>query len=204
ILERSLRLLHPFMPFVTEEIWQRFGVGESIVVAPWPERHEEHVFEEEPGVEGGFRLLQEVITRIRQARSDYELPPQTPIGLAVPDGPLRLLLHEYDEPVRRMAGLSGIVVASGDADGEDTIRLLVGATQLRLQPGAGFDPAVALARLSRKLAAGEADRAKAAAKLANPAFAEKAPVEVRAKVEAQVAELDRQVESLREQLAGLE
>jgi valyl-tRNA synthetase len=207
VLERSLRLLHPFMPFVTEEIWQRFGAGESIVIAPWPERHEEHVFEEEAGVEGGFRLLQEVITRIRQARSDYELPPASPVGLQVPPGALQILLAEYDEPVRRMAGLSAVEVVDGDAAGtegvDDAIRLLVGASQIRLLPGAGFDPAVARKRLSRKLAAAEADRAKAAAKLDNPSFAQKAPAEVRAKVEAQVAESDRQIATLREQLAGL-
>src|SRR5262249_9615537 len=122
VLERSLRLLHPFMPFVTEEIWQRFGAGESIVIATWPEHHDEHVFEEEAGVQGGFLVLQEVITKIRQARSDYELPRQTPVGLAVPDGALRLLLAEYDEPVRRMAGLSDVATDDGVAR-EGAIRL---------------------------------------------------------------------------------
>jgi len=204
VLERSLRLLHPFMPFVTEEIWQRFGAGESIVIAAWPERHEEHVFEEEAGVEGGFLVLQEVITKIRQARSDYELPRSTPTALLVPDGALRVLLAEYDEPVRRLAELSGIEVAPEGAGHEGAIRLLVGTAEILLVPGAGFDPAVARDRLSRKLAAAEADRAKATAKLANPSFAQKAPAEVRTKVEAQVAELDRQAATLRDQLAGLD
>ena len=203
VLERSLRLLHPFMPFVTEEIWQRFGAGESIVVAPWPERHEEHRFEEEAGVEGGFRLLQEVITRIRQARSDYELAPSAPIGLRVPPGGLQVLLAEYEEPVRRMAGLSAINAMTDGSDRENSIRLLVGAAEIVLEPGEGFNPAVARERLARKLAGAEADRARAAGKLSNPSFAEKAPAEVRAKVEAQVADLDRQAATLREQIAGL-
>ena len=68
VLERSLRVLHPFMPFVTEEIWQRFGAGESIVVAPWPERHPEHLFDRGAAAWSGSAFAQVL------ARRDHAVP----------------------------------------------------------------------------------------------------------------------------------
>jgi len=204
VLERSLRMLHPFMPFVTEEAWQRFGAGESIVVAPWPDRHEDLVFADEPGVETGFEVLQNVITRIRRARSDYDISPGTALRLVVPAGPLALLIQEYAEPVRRMAGLSTIDVSDGETDRSAMVRLPVEASEVLLDPGDAFDAEAVRARIERKLAAAGAEAGKAREKLANPSFVQKAPPEVRQKVELQVEEAERQAAALREQLTGLE
>ena len=66
VLERTLRLLHPVMPFVTEEIWQRFGIGPSISIAPWPDQRPEDV---DADAEAAFSLVQDVVTAIRQFRS---------------------------------------------------------------------------------------------------------------------------------------
>jgi valyl-tRNA synthetase len=203
VLERSLRILHPIMPFVTEEIWQRFEAGPSIVVAPWPERHEEHLFSDEPGVEGGFRVLRDLITRIRQARSDYDIPPGTALRLLVPAGPLHLLIDEYGEAVRRMAGLSGIEASDGDPGRRGVVRLPVEASEVLLDAGDAFDPDAARARIQRKLVGIEADADKGRAKLANPSFVERAPAEVRQKVESQVEDAERQAAALRERLAAL-
>jgi valyl-tRNA synthetase len=203
VLERSLRMLHPIMPFVTEEAWQRFGAGESIVVAPWPERHEEHLFADEPGVMAGFGVLQDVITRIRQARSDYDISPGTALRLLVPPGPLALLIQEYAEPVRRMAGLSAIDVSEAEHGRGALVRLPVEASEVLLDPGDAFDADAVRARIERKLAAVVAETAKAGAKLASPSFVQKAPPEVRRKVVLQVEEAERRAAALREQLAGL-
>jgi valyl-tRNA synthetase len=203
VLERSLRILHPFMPFVTEEIWQRFGAGESIVVARWPERHQEHLFAEEPGVEGGFRVLRDVITRIRQARSDYEIPHGAALRLVVSPGPLHVLIEEYADSVRRMANLSAIETSAGDTDRRGLVRLPVEASEVLLDAGASFDAESARERIRRKLAAARAEGEKAGQKLGNPSFVEKAPADVRAKVEAQAEEAERRTAAFTEQLEGL-
>jgi valyl-tRNA synthetase len=203
VLERSLRILHPIMPFVTEEIWQRFGAGESIVVAPWPERHPEHLFADEPGVEGGFRVLRDLITRIRQARSDYDISPGTALRLLVPAGPLFLLIDEYGEPVRRMAVLSSIEESDGATPARGMVRLPVEASEVLLDAGDAFDVAAARSRIERKLASVEAEAGKARQKLANPSFVERAPAEVRDKVASQVEDADRQAAALRERLEAL-
>jgi valyl-tRNA synthetase len=203
VLERSLRILHPFMPFVTEEIWQRFGAGESIVVASWPERHEEHLFAEEPGVEGGFRVLRDVITRIRQARSDYGIPQQTRLRLVVSPGPLQLLVEEYEDSVRRMANLSMIETSEDRPDRTGLVRLPVEASEVLLDAGEAFDADAARERIRRKLAAAQTEGDKARQKLGNASFLDKAPADVRSKVEMQAAEADRRVVAFTEQLEGL-
>jgi len=203
VLERSLRILHPFMPFVTEEIWQRFGAGESIVVAAWPERHEEHLFAEEPGVEGGFRVLRDVITRIRQARSDYDIPHGTALRLVISPGPLQLLVEEYADSVRRMANLSAIETSAVRTDRRGLVRLPVEASEVLLDAGEAFDEDAARERIRRKLTAARAEGEKARLKLGNPSFVKKAPPDVRAKVEAQAEEADRREAALTEQLEGL-
>src|SRR5205085_12679409 len=66
VLERSLRLLHPIMPFVTEEIWQRFDAGESIMIAAWPSAAEAP---RDVEAEEQFAFLQEVVTEIRRLQT---------------------------------------------------------------------------------------------------------------------------------------
>ena len=72
VLERTLRLLHPIMPFVTEEIWQRFGIGRSISIAPWPEQRPDDV---DADAEAAFSLVQDVVTAIRQFRTSHGISP---------------------------------------------------------------------------------------------------------------------------------
>jgi valyl-tRNA synthetase len=83
------------------------------------------------------------------------------------------------------------------------VRLPVEASEVLLDPGDAFDADAARARIERKLAAAGAEAGKAREKLANPSFVQKAPPEVRQKVDLQVEQAERQAAALREQLAGL-
>jgi len=97
VLEGSLRLLHPFMPFITEELWQRLPhQGESIVIAPWPEPREEWIDER---AEQRMEFLMEVVRGIRNIRADLGLPPQKPVPAVVyapKEGLRRCLLENAD------------------------------------------------------------------------------------------------------------
>src|SRR5207302_10472549 len=66
VLERTLRLLHPIMPFVTEEVWQLFGDGDSIVVASWPVARPDH---DDTEAERDFGRVQGLVTEVRSLRS---------------------------------------------------------------------------------------------------------------------------------------
>jgi len=81
VLDGSLRLLHPFMPFVSEELWQKLPVsGESIVVAPWPKVDKNLINE---GAEKDFRIIMNVVRGIRNVRSEMNIPPKKPLKIFV-------------------------------------------------------------------------------------------------------------------------
>ncbi len=206
ILERTLRLLHPFMPFVSEEVWQRFGVGESVVVAPWPEEHPEHVraFTDADGE--AFDLARDVISAVRRFRSDHGVPPRGELALRVVERsrPLRPLLEPFRAELRRLAGVAAVTFVDAGADTSGCARLLVGGEHVLVPVGGLFDVARELTRLRTRLAGVEEDAERSRRKLGNEGFRTKAPPEVVAAEEARLARLEAEATDLREQVAQLE
>ena len=101
VLERTMRLLHPYMPFVTEAIWQNLPhQGESIMIAPWPEPG--WVNEE---AEADVRLLMDIIRAIRNARAEFNVPPQQRITAAVAAGAYYDLLCAHRDILLSLARL---------------------------------------------------------------------------------------------------
>jgi valyl-tRNA synthetase len=204
ILERTLRLLHPVMPFVTEEIWQRFGIGETIVRAAWPETtgFAEH---EALGAdaEAVWPFVEELVTTVRRFRSEHRIPPKTLVELRIVErdgGEARV--GGFESEVLRLAGASGISsVAAGDAAGSP--RLVVLGETVLLPVGDLIDLDAERDRLRTRLAAAEDERTRAEAKLANPGFRDKAPEDVVLAEKRKVERFEREAESLQEQLAEL-
>ena len=111
VLERTLRMLHPIMPFLTEELWQRFGDGsESIVRAPVPERHPEHRDSES---EEAFGWLQRLVEHLREVRA--RLPAGVPFSMTVGSG-RRNIVGPYAGQIERMTGAA--IELSGERDPE--------------------------------------------------------------------------------------
>src|SRR5438105_6206199 len=98
VLDRTLRLLHPIMPFVTEEVWQRLGVGESIAIASSPEEHSEH-----GDIEGEeeFGRVQALVNEARSLRALLQLGKGYQL---VVDESLRPVVEPLEEPVQRLTG----------------------------------------------------------------------------------------------------
>ncbi|MGH2672213.1 MAG: class I tRNA ligase family protein, partial [Actinomycetota bacterium] len=204
VLERTLRLLHPVMPFVTEEIWQRFGVGDSIVLAPWPDvegfREHKTLGAEAEAV---WPFVEELVTTVRRFRSEHAIPPKTRIELRLVDRRASGARYAgFEDEVLRLVGASGIAVAeAGDTAG--SARLLVQGETVLVPVGDLIDLDAERERLGKRLAQAEGDRARAETKLGNPGFRDKAPEEVVLAEEGKVERLEREAESLREQLAEL-
>jgi len=204
VLERTLRLLHPVMPFVTEEIWQRFGIGETIVRAAWPDPGE-HADHEAVGAdaEATWPFVEDLVTTVRRFRSERRIPPKTQVELRLVDrGSGDTLLDGFEAEVLRLAGASAIALAA-TADTADSARLLVRGETV-LVPTAGLiDLDAERERLRTRLEQTESDRQRAEGKLANPGFRDKAPEEV-VRAEREKAErYEREADSIREQLAEL-
>jgi valyl-tRNA synthetase len=208
ILERTLRLLHPIMPFVTEEIWQRMRAGESIVIASWPdvgglEALADRFADE---TERPFSFVQELVTEVRRFRSDHGVPPKAKVELRVAErAPGRSeLIGPFEAEIHRLAGVSSISFVPGDFEGRGHARLMVRGDPVLIPVGDLFDVRAETDRLREALEASRTDAARTGAKLGNESFLAKAPFEVVLKERQKLERLEREIASLREQLEQLE
>jgi valyl-tRNA synthetase len=196
VLERTLRLLQPFMPFVAEDIWQRFGAGESVVVAPWPSPNRDH---HDADAEEAFGFVRELVANVRQIRG---IVGAGKYRIVVGDG----LVEELDplrEAVERLAGAT--LVAMGDAEPEGRyVRLSVRGREARLQIPGAFDPTQAIALRRKRLDETTAKLDASARKLENDRFLSRAAPEAVEKERAKREDLGREAGVLGDQIALLE
>jgi valyl-tRNA synthetase len=193
VLRDLLKLFHPVIPFLTEELWTELGDGSLLVTATWPSaRH----YEPEPGVEA----LRELIVAIRRFRSEHNLGSRRfevlvddPSGVAA-----SWWVEHLDALGRATADLGG-----GPADVSGHARLTVGPVQAFIPLAGVIDPAEECPRLEKEIAATEDLLAGSQAKLANPSFRERAPETVVAKEQAKADEFAAKLERLRAQHAEL-
>jgi valyl-tRNA synthetase len=187
-LERSLELLHPVMPFVTEEIWSHLpGERGLLAVAPWPEADESLIDEQAEHTVG--RLI-DAVTSLRRYRDDVGAKASVLI-------PARLAADYDDSSARHIARLARFeFLPPGTTDGEVFGTLAVPGGDVHVLRSDAFDAEAAEQRLAerRRWLGEEINRAEA--KLANERFVERAPVEV-------VEEERRKLEGYREALRRL-
>jgi valyl-tRNA synthetase len=184
VLERTLRLLHPVMPFVTEELWQRLGTGDSIVIADWPEPAPDLVDVE---AERTFAAIQEVVGDIRQLQGG--IPPEFGRNVAVLDD-LRGTIEPWLADIQRLTG------ATVTFEALEGVRV-----DLRVPADADTGPAVE--RLRRKLAEIDEKLERKRRKLANPGFLAKADPSIVDKEQREAGELDEEAGRLRTTITRL-
>ncbi len=199
VLEQALRLLHPFMPFITEEIWQRLPhEGESLVVAPWPLPREEHRDER---AEDEMAVLQEVITCLRRLRSEMGVRPNVELeAVAVPLHEWRReLLQEHAVYVTSQARLSSLRLL-GEVDDPAAYARGVAAGVEVFIPLKGEAFSEEVERIRREIARLEEEASRFQAKLSNDQFLAKAPPDVIRKERKKLSDARLKVERLAEQL----
>ncbi|MHB8895034.1 MAG: valine--tRNA ligase [Candidatus Geothermincolia bacterium] len=203
VLECALRLLHPYMPFVTEELWQKLpGTGESIMIAPWPDAIDFPIDEE---AEREMELLQSAIVGIRSARSEHGIPPSGKVGAVIvcKRGDAREVLEKRMGYLEGLAGLSSVEF-SDSAPGEGFgMRVVVESLEAYLSWERGVDAGEEIDRLARRLAKVEVDLEKTIAKLASEGFVAKAPSAVVEKEREKERELAGKRARLEEQIAAI-
>ncbi len=204
-LEALLRLLHPIMPFITEEIWQRVGpragrTGETIMREPFPLPAQQR---EESSVEEEMRWTMDFILGVRRIRGELDIAPSVAFAVLLQDAsPADLARWDaHARYVERLANVSSArPLAPGEAPPQSATALL-GDMKI-LVPMAGLiDVEAELARLAKRRGkvAGELDRAEA--KLGNARFVDNAPAAIVAQERERVAEFKRELEQLDAQLA---
>jgi valyl-tRNA synthetase len=187
-LERTLRLLHPVMPFVTEEIWSLMpGERGLLAVADWPVADEGAI---DDAAEAEVERLIEAVTSLRRYREEVGAKPAAIVrGRLAADGYEGLADH-----VARLARFELVGDASGNGDVLATVPVPGGGMQVL--PSDAFDPAEAERRRASRREQLEGEIQRAERKLANEQFVERAPAEV-------VAEERRKLEEYREALRRL-
>jgi valyl-tRNA synthetase len=201
VLERTLRLLHPIMPFLTEEVWQRFAIGDSIVIAEWPEPHPEHRDED---AEERFGFAQDLVLAVRSFRSGHGLPPGRALGVRVRASQgQREVLDTLAEEIRRVARIDPLELGDGAGDPSGAARLVVRGAEVLVPLAGVLDVGAECDRIRRRLEELSGDAERSARKLENRGFTEKAPSEVVHKERRRLASLEEERAVLEAQLAEL-
>jgi valyl-tRNA synthetase len=199
VLDDLLRLLHPFMPFVTEALWRALagarGGAESLMVASWPSGDEQLV---DPASEHAFAVIQDLVTELRKFRSQNSIPPSARFGVTVASSESDLL-ERHADLVTALAGLDAIELAEGLAERAGTSKVVFRAGEAQVELAGLIDVDGELKRLDRELDKARADLRKVEGKLANESFVAKAPEEVVAQQRSRREEIERVIAELTEQ-----
>ena len=201
-LGRILVLLHPFMPFVTEALWEQFGDGETqLIGAAWPQHAELGDPDAAAEMDWAIRLISEV----RAVRSEANVPAAAPIAAVLrgADATTKARLAAQEQQILRLARLSGIAT-DGDVP-KGSVQLVIDEATLALALGDVIDLTQEQARLGREIERLGEDIAKLDKKLANENFIAKAPADVVAEQRdrrADAAATRAKLEAARERLSA--
>ena len=178
-LDEILKLLHPFMPFVTEELWrvtaeQGAPRPHMLALDAWPT----HDSLDDPVAEGEIGWVVDLITAIRSVRVEMNIPPATmlPLVLANASAETAIRARHWSEFIQRLARVAEISFA--DAAPQGAVQLVVRGEVAALPLKGVIDLAAERARLAKEMAKADADIARVDAKLGNPNFVSRAPEEV--------------------------
>ncbi len=178
VLDTLLRLLHPFMPFVTEELWQRIPhQGDYLALAPWPEADPRRF---DSTAERDMELLQELVVRIRNLRAEAGIDPSRRIEVRIrPSRPEEgRLVSSGTSLVALLARAGSVAVVEHLPEGLVAMRGMVRGIEVAIPLEGLLDLETERARLIRELRKLEAEVESRGRKLANEAFLERAPGEV--------------------------
>ena len=204
VLEALLRAIHPLMPFISEEIWQKVAPlagtgGDTIMLAPYPGADE---FDRDQEAEQDMAWLQGLVLGVRQIRGEMDIAPAKPLPLILKNASAedRSKLEKLQGFLSHIAKLESVRVLAGDETAPDSATALLGTMEI-LVPMAGLiDRGAELARLNKQIEKLDKDLQRSKQKLANPEFVANAPATVVEKEQQRVAEMEDAQTRWREQM----
>ncbi len=200
VFTNTLALLHPFMPFITEEIWQSMPhKGEALMVTNWPEFTEELSFASE---EADFEKIMSVIKAIRNRRAEMNVPPSRKAKVQI--------ATEFSDTFNAGAayicrlGYASEVVIGADFDSEGAVRVITEDATVFMPMNELVDFTAELARLNKDLEKANVDKEFFEKKLNNPAFVAKAPAQLVEQQKAQLAKVLEKIKMIEDSIADIE
>ncbi|MVW75113.1 valine--tRNA ligase [Pseudomonas xionganensis] len=203
VLEVILRLAHPFMPFITEEIWQRIKAqagkdGATLMLQPWPVAAEERI---DANAEDDIEWVKQLMLGVRQIRGEMKISMAKRIDIIVQNAGSEDLrrLADFEPLLSKLAKLESVRVLAAGEEAPMSATALVGEMQV-LVPMAGLiDKDAELARLDKEIGRLQGEVQRVGGKLANQGFVAKAPAEVLDKERAKLAEAEQALAKMVEQ-----
>jgi len=199
VMSNTLKLLHPFMPFITEEIWQTLPHdGESIMISAWPEYDPAHSFEAE---EAEMERIMTAVRAIRNRRAEMNVPPSRKAKVYIATA-YKPAFEHGSVFMQRLASASEVEVAdSFELDG--AVCIVTADAKIYIPMGELVDLEAEKARLNKELAAVEKDLAFVNGKLSNENFVAKAPAAVVEAQREQKTRYEEKIAMLKESIAKL-
>ncbi len=209
-LEQLMRLAHPFMPYITEQIWQRVApltavecTDTSIMIQPFVQYADT---KRNAQAAGDIEWLKQCIVGIRNIRGEMDISPNKPLPVLAKN------VSELDQRrladvatvLNRLARIESFTVLSADDIAPASATAMVGEMELLIPMAGLIDKDAELARIAKAAEKIEKDRARTAGKLGNESFVSKAPAAVIEKEQGKLADMDMQLAKLAEQRATIE
>ncbi len=208
VLEGLLRLLHPIMPFITEEIWQqvapRAGIGgETIMLQPYPQAAVE---ETDGKAVADVEWLKKFILGVRQIRGEMDIPPGKPLPVILENASETDGLRAADHAalLERVGRVESVTLLAAGEEPPAAATALLDETRLLVPMKGLIDIDAERKRLGKQLQKIRADLDRSHAKLGNPSFVNNAPADVVTQEKQRAADFERQIGQLGEQLAKLD
>ena len=204
ILTRIMALLHPFMPFITEHLWQHLPhSGETLARAPWPAADERLRFPEE---REQMERIMDAIKAVRNMRAEANVAPNRMchIRIAVHRDDLKKCIETHEEYFEKLGHVEKIVLLAADGTKpENALAAVVTGMEVYLELKGLIDTAKERERIEKAKAALEKEIARTSSKLNNKGFLAKAPEDVVAKEKEKLAEFEEKMKSFDERLRFL-
>ena len=206
VLEAALRLLHPVMPFLTEELWHRLpqrAGARSIALELFPARREEWV---DAGADGAMALIQEIVVAARNIRAEMKVDPKKKVAADFSSGDIavRRLVEQNLDPLLRLANLASLGISAQRLDAEGAAVRSTANYDLRIAYGDAVDKDAEVARLRKEIERLAKDIESKKARLADETFLSKAPAKIVEDLKATLASREIEHQKLVERLKQLE
>ena len=206
-LESILRLAHPFLPFITEQLWQQIPTtvrdsGDTIMLQPYPADDESLINRD---ADSNINWLKQVVTGVRNIRGEMDISPvkEVPIMFFNGNDQDRERLERYTTLLRFLIRPESMTWLSSEDDKPLAATALVGDMELLVPMGGLIDKDAELARLDKEIDRREKDRGRTEGKINNPDFVDRAPADVVQKERDKLQELESALRKLNEQRASV-
>jgi len=201
VFDVVLRLLHPFIPFITEKLWISLTGGESLVIAQWPTLFKGKENRSDSQIDARITDVQKLVTEIRRFRSDQGLKPSQKVATRISGAGFEGISSQ-EVAVRSLVRLTE-PEENFSAGATFELGLSSGVIQVELDLSGTIDVVAERKRLEKDLASFQKELGQTGAKLGNQAFLDKAPADVVAKIEARKEIALSEIERITERLSAL-